>query len=180
MKFTVKQLKNMIAEHVINEADEFAFKVGSIATLIRPVRVTPRPDGKWGGGEDSPLSRRGPRPRGSTSTILKPGTECRINRAGKNQAWCTPLDTDGGILIDPQTGREIDNVLIHVNKFSQSAADLYKQGKPKIAPTQTKPEQQVSPQQRLEQLKATVQRLQNEIDKLERVDVGLSNDNLPD
>lgn len=168
----------MIAEQVISEADEFTFKTGSVATLIRPVRVTPRPDGKWEGGEDSPLSRRGPRPRGSTSTILKPGTECRINKAGKNQAWCTPLDADGGILIDPQTGREIDNVLIHVNKFSQAAADVYKQGKPKAQPQQN--QSQLSPQKRLEQLKATVSRLQNEIDKLERVDVGLGDDSLPD
>jgi hypothetical protein len=119
-----------------NEDQHIDFQPGKVMKVIRPVRVTPMANGGFEGGEDSPRSRRGVRPRGVTSTILKPGTSCLILRAGKNEAICKPLDDDGEELYDPQTNRLIDQVKIHINKFCPHCANAYASGKtPSTAPT---------------------------------------------
>lgn len=126
MQLTREMLRGMVLD-ALNENEEghIDFRPGRVMQLIRPVRVTPKPGGGWEGGEDSPGSRRGVRPRGSTSTILKPGTNIRILRAGKNMAQVQPLDDDGSTLVDPQTGQEITSVSVHINKVCAHCAGAY-------------------------------------------------------
>lgn len=136
MRLSVKDLKTLIRESLeehINEAfnddeEHISFKQGSIMELIRPVRVNPAEFGGFQGGEDSDAARRGPRPRGTTSSILPPGTQCQILRAGKNEAIVHPFDENGESFYDPQTGLEVDAVKIHINKFCPHCANAYKAG----------------------------------------------------
>jgi hypothetical protein len=135
----VVERKSLIAlQKLIQETPEAVeFKKGAVLELIRPVRVTPVGDGTYIGGEDSPGARRPNRPRGSTVSILPPGTPCEILVAKKNEAWVRPMTPEGESIYDPQTGQVVDRVLIHINKFSQSAADAYKAGRKAAPPPST-------------------------------------------
>lgn len=146
MRISIRDLRQLVRNTLTEAHDDeghtpFPSK-GGIATLIRPVRVTPVAHGEWSdmesrgaagweGGEDSPLSRRSARPRGITATILQPGTRTRVIAAGKSEAYVTPLDESGDPIVDEQTGMELQRVKVHINKFCDHCAKKYREGKPK-------------------------------------------------
>lgn len=95
----------------INEAN-ISFKEGDVLELARPVRVIPREEGGYFGGEIT-----GSRGRGSTAATLTSGTKCRvIKRLGNNAAWVAVESLDKPIRID-------------INKFDLGAAEKYFAGK---------------------------------------------------
>lgn len=146
MRIRVNELRHLVSGivteavglSILKEADGH-FEVGSIVPLLRDVRVTMMPSGKWKdpqvaefeGGEDSPGARRPSRPKGSTVAILTPGTRCKVLKATKNWVYCKPFNPDGSGVVHHEHGVRIpvDKVIIHVNKFDQTAADTYKAGK---------------------------------------------------
>lgn len=175
MRLSVKDLKTLIRESLeehINEAfddddEHIPFVQGSVMELIRPVRVNPAEFGGYQGGENSDAARRGPRPRGTTSSILPPGTQCKIIRAGKNEAIVHPFDENGESFYDPQTDLEVDVVKIHINKFCPHCAKEYKaqQGQKNILSqlSKTKGGDVTS---RMKELEAMRDRVAAELDKL--------------
>jgi hypothetical protein len=159
MLLTKKELREAIRSTIKEAEEENGHEPfpapGKMVRLIRPVRVTPVAHGEWSdldtrgvlgweGGEDSPGSRRASRPRGITATILKPGTQCKVKKSGKNTAIVEPMEDDGSTVVDAQTGKPLDRVEIHINKFCAHCAGVYKAGKPKkiVAPVST--EEQLS------------------------------------
>lgn len=174
MRITVAKFRSLVRQ--IHEAEEghTPFKAGSVMELVRPVRVTPVAHGDWAdmdtrgslgweGGEDSSGSRRTRRPRGITATILKPGTRCRIIKAGKNEAICTPRDEDGSPIIDEKTGNPLDNVKIHINKFCSHCAGAYTAGKGVGSPNR----KELSHDERVAKIKARIAQQQAELEALE-------------
>lgn len=202
MRITTRQLRSIVRstinqtnldrlhESIVQEgpADQphEPFVQGSVMELVRPVRVTPVAHGDWAdlesrgalgweGGEDSPGSRRQTRPRGITATILKPGTSCKILSAGKNDAWCAPMEPDGSLVVDEKTGNPLKRVKIHINKFCGHCAGVYKAGKPKSpevrvgskAGASTPQPSAASKLDRIEHLRAMIAQRQAELDALE-------------
>lgn len=143
MRLTVRDFKHLVRLHLEAagpEEDHTPFQAGAVMELVRPVRVTPIAHGDWAdmdtrgvlgyeGGEDSPGARREKRPRGITATILKPGTQIRVNKAGKNEALVTPMEADGTPIVDEKTGNPLDSVKVHINKVCPHCAGVYKSGK---------------------------------------------------
>jgi len=172
MRITARDLRHLVRLiHEAEEGEHMPFKPGSVMELVRPVRVTPVAHGDWAdmdtrgvlgyeGGEDSPGSRRASRPRGITATILKPGTRCRITRAGKNEAVCTPIGDGGQPIVDDKTGNPLSNVKVHINKFCPHCAGTYAAGKGAAKAA-------MSNEERAAQIRARIAKQQAELAALE-------------
>ena len=130
--------KRDILSQFIAEAtsDRFTFRVGETVTNVKPIRVIPRPEGYYFGGEVG-----GYRGRGSTAATFPPGTDFEVvERIGGSKAKVTHPDLD-------------KPMVVHKNQFSQTHAEKYaaskERGRVANRQVQQAPQEELSPEDEL-------------------------------